>query len=307
MSPMTRHSTNPLVFVVVLNMNGWLDTRECLSSLRLLDYDNRRVVAVDNGSMDGSEARIRRDFPEITVLQTGANLGFSRGSNIGIRHGLAQGGDFVWLLNNDTAVEPGALTALVREADKDPRIGIVGSVLYFADDPGRVQAWGGGTFNSLLGKTTCSMKPTPASKLDFITGASMLVRRAVLEEAGLLDETFFFYMEDTDLCFRAKRRSWRIAVARESVVYHKVGATINAGSRTRSLDGDRAHVRSSAIFLAKHSGIALVIAVPLNLAGIVLLRLKRRQLRRLPSLVSDFVRGLRIGRRARRPFVTRGA
>src|SRR5207247_11012934 len=101
---MTGHSRRPLGFAVVLNMNGWFDTRECLSSLRLLDYDNRRVVVVDNGSVDGSEARIRRDFPEITVLQTGVNLGFSRGNNIGIRHSLAQGGDFVWLLNNDTAV-----------------------------------------------------------------------------------------------------------------------------------------------------------------------------------------------------------
>jgi GT2 family glycosyltransferase len=297
---MSRHSTYPLVFVVVLNSNGWADTRECLTSLRRLDYENRVVVVVDNGSSDDSEVRIRRDFPEATVLQAGENLGFSRGNNLGIRHALTRGAAFVWLLNNDTTADSSALTALVKEAETDARIGIVGSVLYFADQPERVQAWGGGTFNALLGKTSCSMKPTAASELDFITGASMLVRRDFLEDVGLLDETFFFYMEDTDLCFRAKQHSWRIAVAEESVVYHKVGATINAGSRERSLDGDRAHVLSNGIFLGKHSGAALLVAVPLNLAGMVLMRIRRRQFRRLPSLVSEFMRGLRLGLRGRR-------
>jgi GT2 family glycosyltransferase len=304
---MSRHSPDPLVFVVVLNSNGWADTRECLDSLRRLDYENRRVVVVDNGSADNSELHIRRSFPEVTVLQAGENLGFSRGNNLGIRHALAHDAAFVWLLNNDTTSDSSALTALVKEAETDARIAIVGSVLYFADHPERVQAWGGGTFNALLGKTSCSMKPTAATELDFITGASMLMRRGFLEDAGLLDEIFFFYMEDTDLCFRAKQRSWRIAVAEESVVYHKVGATINAGSRARSLDSDRAHVRSNGIFLGKHSGAALAVAVPLNLAGMVLMRLKRRQFRRLPGLVTEFIRGLRLGLRARRSIAPRSA
>ena len=304
---MSRHSPDPLVFVVVLNSNGWADTRECLDSLRRLDYENRRVVVVDNGSADNSELHIRRSFPEVTVLQAGENLGFSRGNNLGIRHALAHDAAFVWLLNNDTTSDSSALTALVKEAETDARIAIVGSVLYFADHPERVQAWGGGTFNALLGKTSCSMKPTAATELDFITGASMLMRRGFLEDAGLLDEIFFFYMEDTDLCFRAKQRSWRIAVAEESVVYHKVGATINAGSRARSLDSDRAHVRSNGIFLGKHSGAALAVAVPLNLAGMVLMRLKRRQFRRLPGLVTEFIRGLRLGLRARRSNAPRSA
>jgi GT2 family glycosyltransferase len=304
---MSRHSPGPLVFVVVLNSNGWADTRECLDSLRRLDYENRRVVVVDNGSADNSELHIRHSFPEVTVLQAGENLGFSRGNNLGIRHALAHDAAFVWLLNNDTTSDSSALTALVKEAETDARIAIVGSVLYFADHPERVQAWGGGTFNALLGKTSCSMKPTAATELDFITGASMLMRRGFLEDAGLLDEIFFFYMEDTDLCFRAKQRSWRIAVAEESVVYHKVGATINAGSRARSLDSDRAHVRSNGIFLGKHSGAALAVAVPLNLAGMVLMRLKRRQFRRLPGLVTEFIRGLRLGLRARRSIAPRSA
>jgi GT2 family glycosyltransferase len=301
------HPPHPLVFVVVLNANGWADTRECLGSLRGLDHPNREIVVVDNGSTDDSEALIRRRFPEVTVLQAGANLGFSRGNNLGIRYALAHGSAYVWLLNNDTTVDSGALSALVNAAETDARIGVVGSILYFADDPKRVQAWGGGTFNRLLGKPSCSMKPTPANELDFITGASMLVRPGCLADAGLLDENFFLYMEDADLCFRAKQRCWQIAVAEGSVVYHKVGATAQSGTGIRPLDIDRAHVRSSGIFLGKHSGAALLIAVPLHLAGIVLIRMKRRQLRRLPSLVSEFVGGLRLGLRARRSFVAKAA
>jgi GT2 family glycosyltransferase len=288
--------SSPLVFVVVLNSNGWVHTRQCLDSLLRLDYRNFRIVVVDNGSTDGSENLIAGSFPEVTLLQAGANVGFSRGNNLGIRHALARWGTYVWLLNNDTTVESGALTALVNQAERDPRIGIVGSVLYFADDPERIQAWGGGTFSRLLGEPTCAMKPTTSDELDFITGASMLLSRECLEDAGLLDESFFLYMEDTDLCLRARQRHWRIAVAERSVVYHKVGATAASyPPQRRPLEIDRAHARSSGIFLGKHCGSALLVALPVRLAGIVLMRARRKQLRRVPVLVGEFFRGLRVG------------
>jgi hypothetical protein len=288
------------VFVVLLTTDGWEETRLCLKSLSRLDYKNYQVVVVDNGSTDRLEDRIRRAFPEVHVLQTGGIVGFSRGNNVGIRHSLARNAAYVWLLNNDTSVDAAALSALVRESEADSKIGITGSVLYFANEPKRIQAWGGGTLNPLLGKTSCSMKPVGARELDFITGASMLLRRACLEDIGLLDENFFFYMEDTDLCFRAKQRGWKLAVAEESIVYHKVGATINAGSQTRSFRADRTHVRSNGIFLGKHSGPALLVAIPVNLVGIVLMRLRRGQVRRAPLLLREFLGGVRLGFGARR-------
>jgi GT2 family glycosyltransferase len=288
-------STAPLAYVVLLNTNAWPDTQPCLESLDGLDYGNYRVIVVDNGSTDGSEELIRRHFPDVTVIQTGGNIGFSRGNNAGIRHALEHGAEFVWVLNNDTIVDGHALTALVEEAARHPRSGIIGSALYFADDPGRIQAWGGGTFSRYRGITACSMSPTPAAALDFITGASMFIRREVLEEVGLFDERFFLYMEDTDLCYRARERGWDLAVAEKSVVYHKVGATINRRMRERSADADRVFLRSSGLFLAKHGGRSAFISVPVRLAGMVARRATRRQFGAIPILAREFFDGLAAG------------
>jgi GT2 family glycosyltransferase len=114
-----------------------------LSSLEFLDYPDYKVIVVDNGSTDNSVAEIRKAHPQITLLETGRNLGFAGGNNVGIRYALEQGADYVWLLNNDTKADPHALTAMVEVAESDPRIGAVGSVLYYMDEPERVQAWGG--------------------------------------------------------------------------------------------------------------------------------------------------------------------
>jgi len=92
----------PQVCCVVLNWNGWADTLECLSALKECRYPSLTIIVVDNGSTDDSAARIKSAHPDILVLESGSNLGFSGGNNIGIRHALATGANYVWLLNNDT-------------------------------------------------------------------------------------------------------------------------------------------------------------------------------------------------------------
>jgi GT2 family glycosyltransferase len=114
----------PLVHVILLNYRGWQHTIACVTSLRGLTYTNVAIVVVDNASPDGSEAHIRDACPDVTVIQSGANLGFAGGNNVGIRHALEQGAEYVWLLNNDTLVDPDALGALVRHAQADPRAGL---------------------------------------------------------------------------------------------------------------------------------------------------------------------------------------
>src|SRR5664279_2479168 len=99
-----------LTYIILLNWNGWQDTIACVESCRKLSYPNFRILIVDNGSTDNSEAILRERLPDIELLQTGANLGFAGGNNVGIRHALAQGADYVWLLNNDTVVDAEALS-----------------------------------------------------------------------------------------------------------------------------------------------------------------------------------------------------
>ncbi|BBF65118.1 glycosyltransferase family 2 protein [Acidithiobacillus ferridurans] len=219
------------VYIVLLNWHGWQDTINCLDSLTTLSYPNYRVLVVDNGSTDDSAVRIRAAHPEVPIIETGRNLGFSGGCNVGIRRALEDGADYVWLLNNDTTVDPQALSAMVAVAEADPRVGAVGSVLYYLDSPQDIQAWGGGRVSFWSGRAHQYLAAASNAKLDYLTAASMLIRRSALEKVGLLDEKFFFmYWEDTDYSFRLRRAGWRIVVAEESTVFHKEHASTGKGS-----------------------------------------------------------------------------
>jgi GT2 family glycosyltransferase len=295
MAPDPGRSLFPEVAVVVLNWNGASLTERCLASLEQLDYPNHHVTVVDNGSDDGSADRISTAWPGVLVLRTGTNRGFAGGSNVGIRHAMEGGARFVWLLNNDTIVAPDALTAMMREME-DPEVGIVGSVIRSTTPPHMVEVWGGGTVNRYLATTKRFTGPGQGT-LDHVVGTSMLARREVFETIGLLDETFFFYLEETDLCLRATARGWRLSVAGGATVLHEGGATVNAGHRGRSEHGDHLHARSSGIFIARYAGPWAVPAAALRLFGITVRRGARGQWRRIPGLWREFVRGLKAGAR----------
>ena len=237
------------VCTIVLNWNGWRDTSVCLSSLAKLDYKNQEVIVVDNGSTDDSVSRLRSEFPHVRLLETGCNLGFGAGCNFGIRYALAIGAPYVWLLNNDTRVEPQALNSLVEKANSDRAIGAVGSAIYSMREPQSLQAWGGGRVNFWLGRSRHWLKPVRDDAVDFITGASMLVSREALGSVGLLDEQFFMYWEDADFCFRLRHAKWKLAVAGDSKIWHKGSAS--AGKESISLD--RYFNDSAARFFEKHA------------------------------------------------------
>jgi GT2 family glycosyltransferase len=235
------------VHVIVLNWNGWSDTAMCLSSLQRLNYENVKITVIDNGSTDDSAMRVLDAFPGVDVVETGENLGFAGGCNAGIRR--VQGADFIWLLNNDTKVHPDALRALVNTAQADPRIGAVGSAIYFLNEPQRLQVWGGGYVNFWLGRSGHFLKPVPDRRIQFLTGASLLLSRAALEAVGVLDEDFFMYWEDADLCFRLRRAGWLLAVAEQSKVWHKGATFVGEGS----VNSYRYFNTSASHFFKKHS------------------------------------------------------
>jgi GT2 family glycosyltransferase len=247
----------PLVGCVIVNWNGWRDTVTCLDALRSIEYSRLFVVVVDNGSSDDSVARIQAAHPAVRLVQTGKNLGFSGGNNAGIREVMRQEVKYVWLLNNDTQPAPGALRELVRTAEADFRLGAVGSVLHYAEAPQKIQAWGGGWINLWNGYSThATAPPKLGRRLDFLTAASMLVRRKSLEDVGLMDDRFFLYWEDAELCFRLRKNGWNLGVARHAIVLHKVNAS--TGKPTSPTDR---HFTSSAIrFLSQYSPVPLLAA-----------------------------------------------
>ncbi len=243
------------VGIVVLNWNGWRDTLDCVASLQALDYRNQALLLVDNGSTDDSLAQFSKVMPTVRLLQTGANLGFGGGCNVGLRQALADGAEYVWLVNSDAIVAPNALSAMVDVAEQNPAVGAVGSVLYEREAPGQVQLWGGGRVNLWLGRSTHCLRPAP---IDFVSGASLLLRRSALEQVGLFDEArFFMYWEDTDLGFRLRKAGWQLAVAPQSHIWHKQSASLGLGSPLLDSYATRSCVR----FLRRHAALPSVSVV----------------------------------------------
>jgi GT2 family glycosyltransferase len=224
-------NADPHVCCVIVNWNGWRDTLDCLASLREQEYGNLQVLVVDNGSTDDSVERIRSAFPETRLIETGKNIGFSRGCNAGLRAALAGSAEFVWLLNNDTVCPPDTLRKLVRRAVATPEAGLVGTVLLCAHDPAKVQAWGGGRISPWIAFSTHFHAPREFGPNCYTTFASVLARREMFEEVGLLYEGFFMYCDDTDFCLRMQKTPWKIVMAEDTAVLHKEGASTTTGQK----------------------------------------------------------------------------
>lgn len=240
---------------VIINWNGWRDTVACLDALRSTEYSRVIVVVVDNGSTDDSVVQIQAAHPGVSLVQTNKNLGFSGGNNAGIRELLRLGVEYVWLLNNDTQPKPEALRELVRVADANFRLGAVGSVLRYTLDPARIQAWGGGWINLWTGYNSHAVaRPKAGQRLHFLTAASMLLRTKALQDIGLMDDRYFLYWEDADLCFRLRKNGWGLGVAEKSIVLHSVNAT----SSKSTASAERHYTYSAVRFLGQYAPIPLL-------------------------------------------------
>lgn len=216
----------PNITVVILNTNRREDTLACLASLRRSQYPNVYLIVLDNASTDGSPEAIRAQFPEVQLLSLTDNRGYAGNNNVGVRAALERGADWVLVLNEDTLLDPDCLGALVEQAESDTRIGIVGPLVYHANEPGVVQSAGGrlGRFwlAEHIGQNETDMGQfTGPRDVEWVSGCAIMLRRAVLEQIGLLDERFFYYWEETEWCLRARRAGWRIVHVPAAKLWHK--------------------------------------------------------------------------------------
>ena len=223
----------PSVDIIVLSWNGKRDTLECLASLRAVTYPRCRVIVVDNGSTDDSVEAIRAGFPEVVVLQTGRNLLFAGGNNAGIRRSLADGTDVIILLNNDTAVDPGFVGALVGRLQSDPSVGVIGpKILYYASPHiiwyagGEISFWSGTMRHRGIRARDDGSFDAPG-KTDFATGCCLCATREAWQKTGLLDESYAMYAEDADWCVRARHAGFGTGYEPAAKVYHKI--SVSAG------------------------------------------------------------------------------
>jgi GT2 family glycosyltransferase len=273
--------------VIVLNWNGWRDTLRCLSSLDKLRYENFEVVVIDNGSTDDSGTHIKSAYPHVALIETGKNLGFAGGNNVGIRYAIGKRADYIWLLNNDTVASPGALVAMVDAAQRDPSVGVVGSVLCQMGDKDVIQAYGGGRVIPWAGMSRPFVRPVPDERLEYINGASMLIKRCVIEEVGLLDSRFFMYWEDVDYGFRARKAGWQLAVASKAKIWHDESSSL--GRRSPVLDAY--FNTSSVLFFGRHHILPFV-PILAGVGGRLLKRLAQRDLTRAKAVWRGAAAGL---------------
>jgi hypothetical protein len=225
---MSPDANAPSVLIVVLCYNGVELTLDCLTSLRKLDYAHTHVLVVDNASSDDTSTLVRQRFPEVTVIETGRNLGYAEGNNTGLRYALEHGFDYALLLNNDTEVAPDFVGRLVDACEADPKIGASGPKIYLHDRPGvlytaggAIHWWDGTTETIGLGEEDLGQHDARRD-VDFINGCAMLVRRAAIEQAGLIDPRFGMYFEETEWCVRIIRAGWRLVYEPAAVVWHKI-------------------------------------------------------------------------------------
>ena len=249
------------VSIIVVNWNTKELLLGCLKSI----YDttinsNIEVIVVDNGSHDGSSQAVKESFPQVTLIQNDENKGFAKANNQALSIAL---GRYILLLNSDAILTDESLTALVNFMDTTPEAGI--AACQYINREGNKQ----NSFDNfptltteLLNKTllkTLFPQKYPSKKKDYyqpmevesVIGACMIVRAEAIKQVGMLDEDYFFFMEETDWCFRMHRARWKIYHLPEIKVYHLQGQSKEKNPSKAWIE----YYRSSYIFFKKHRGV----------------------------------------------------
>ena len=250
-------SAAPKVVAVVLNWNGTDDTVRCVRSLLQAQHPNLEIVVVDNGSRTSPQAALREHGLDVAVVPTGCNLGYAGGNNAGMRWARERGAAFVWILNNDVEVEPGALAPLLEAAGHSPRAGVIGSRVLRGDDRGRIWvAWGAVTWRqslvALVGENaTDGPRFDGEREVEWLPGCSLLFRAQALSEVGGFDEEFFAYHEDVDWAARARAKGWTCRYAGDSRVLHHIHGSSGGASH---YGGFRKYLsaRNSVLYARRH-------------------------------------------------------
>ncbi len=227
------------VAAVVANWNGGEENLDCLRSLVAHGIAEQDVVFVDNGSTDGSLERVVAAFSNAQIVRNASNLGFGEASNQGARLALERGADAVFFVNNDVILPEGTLERLVGALARDAEVGIVGPRVLYRDDPTRVWAAGGmltwrENLSTLVGHGERDGAEFRATRdVDYVAGCALLARRECLEKVGLFDATYFAYMEDVDLCLRAKAAGFGVRMVGEVHVLHATSRATGGGYNPR--------------------------------------------------------------------------
>lgn len=245
----------PKVFVLILSYNGTKWLKDCLPTVLNMDYLNYEVVVIDNGSSDGTEDYVHKNFLQVHVLALKPNRGYAGGFAAGLEYAANLGADYFLVMNNDTKIDSHALTALVDAAESLDRAGFVTGKVYYHDHPDTFQTTGRnehpvvwtGRHIGLLEKDTGQYDQI--AERVFIDDVYTLVSRKLYDEIGGYDPQFYLQCEELDWQLRAKKAGWKIYYTPHARIWHRVSATTGG---TDSAINNYFLERSRIIVMAKH-------------------------------------------------------
>lgn len=221
---------SPRISVIVVNWNQAEFLRACIRSL---SHDHVRsiaeVIVVDNGSTDSSVATMRSEFPWVEVIESKKNLGFTGGNELGLRHSK---GEIVFLLNNDAEIEVDCLDHVLAAFDRDPSVALVGCVVKDLRDRRRILERGQAIDRFAFPIPYEAKREGPPF---YVSGCALGIRRQVIDQLGFLDDRFFMFVEDVDLCWRYRLAGNKLVIADEATVYHEGGGSLTGGTARGSV------------------------------------------------------------------------
>lgn len=231
--------TQPLFSIIIPNWNGKHFLDDCLNSLRTQTYQQIEVIIVDNASTDDSQTYIKEHYPEVILIELSENQGFTGACNIGME---AATGNIISLLNNDTEVDPNWVTEIVSAFDRHEDVGMIASKMLLFEKRDHIHTTGdffttdGRAGNRGVWEIDTGQYDTE----DYVfsaCGGSSAYRKSMLDKIGLLDNDYFFLLEDVDLAWRAQLAGYRVLYVPTAIVYHHLSAT--GGGATASFHDGR--------------------------------------------------------------------
>jgi GT2 family glycosyltransferase len=219
--------TQPLFSIVIPNWNGKHFLQPCLDSLRAQTHDKTEVIIVDNASSDGSQDYIKATYPEVILIELSENQGFTGACNIGMESAT---GDIISLLNNDTEVEPNWVAEIVHAFDRHSDVGMIASKMLLFNERDKIHTTGDFfTADGRAGNRGVWEKDEGQYETeDYVfsaCGGSSAYRQSMLDKIGLLDNDYFFLLEDVDLAWRAQLAGFKVLYVPTAIVYHHLSAT----------------------------------------------------------------------------------
>ena len=220
----------PLTSIIIVNWNAGKYLIDCITSLENQTYKNHEIILVDNASSDSSVELVQKNFPKVHIIKNEENLGFAEGNNIGIKNSK---GDFVALFNPDAVADKNWLANLISILESSDNIAaVMGKMYYLGDQYGKDRVFC--TWPKIDAFTAMPFNfhnNEPVSKVDYLSGAAMVVKRDVIDKIGLLDADYFLYFEETDWCAKMLRAGYDLIYSPYAIVWHVVSATISESDK----------------------------------------------------------------------------